>query len=227
MNLKYIRLLMIASIINIGLGLFLIICGIFEFTGMLYTNANNTIESVGVQLSYLVFISGILTLISGFTTVLFRRNMAYINLLILIAVVALAWPIFVSISLFFSQMIICIRLLPTMMSSLFYIIAILIVKISNEALNRTHTFNPSMFVESLGLKKGGVNVSRVMYSNVGKKKTGGNIQGFMNFLAPEKRRTSGFSLRWIFHIGKRRGGGGFWKILYGGKRRHGGPFRRR
>ncbi|MGN0181825.1 MAG: hypothetical protein ACI4DP_05360 [Candidatus Ornithomonoglobus sp.] len=221
MNLKHIKLLTIAAIINAGLGAFLIICGLLEFTGILYTNANTTIESVGVQLSYLVFISGILVFASGSITILVRKTMSHINLLILLGVFALAWPIFVSISLFFSQLIICIRLLPTMLSSLFYIIAILIVKITNEALRKVHKFNPVAHVEALGKRKTSIDVAKVLNSGKGKAKTGGGIQSLGNLAQAAGKRKSGFSLGRLFYSGTRHSQVSFGKLFYSGTRKRG------
>ncbi|MGN0163847.1 MAG: hypothetical protein ACI4EA_09780 [Candidatus Ornithomonoglobus sp.] len=221
MDLKHIKLLNVASIINACLGIFLIICGLLEFTGILYTNANTTIESVGVQLSYLVFISGILVFASGLATVLSRKTMNNINLLILLGVVSLAWPIFVSISLFFSQLIICIRLLPTMLTSLFYVIAILIVKITNEGLHKVHKFNPISYIEALGKRKTGVDVARVLNSGTGKAKTGNALKSLGNLASAGGKRKSSIGLGKIFYSGTRRSIRGFGKGLYSGTRRRG------
>lgn len=222
MKLKHIKLLTIASIIDTALGVFLIICGVLEFTGILHTNANTTIESVGVQLSYLVFISGVLVFITGLATLLSRKEMRNTNLLILLGVVALAWPIFVSISLFFSQLIICIRLLPTMLTSLFYIIAILVVKITNEALRRGRKFNPTAVVENMGKRKSGVNVTRMLNSGKGKAKTGNALRSLGNLSrAAGRRKNGGAAIGKILYGGSRRSSGGFGKIFYSGTRRRG------
>ncbi|MGN1116127.1 MAG: hypothetical protein ACI4TH_06150, partial [Candidatus Ornithomonoglobus sp.] len=221
MNLKHIKLLTISSIINVGLGTFLIICGLLEFTGILYTNANTTIESVGVQLSYLVFVSGVLVFISGLITIMVRKTMNHINMLILLGVVALAWPIFVSISLFFSQLIICIRLLPTMLSSLFYVIAILIVKITNEALRKVHKFNPTAHVESLGKRKTSIDVAKVLGGGKGKAKSGNGLQAIGNLAQAAGKRRSSFSLGKIFYSGTRRSRASFGRLFYSGSRKRG------
>lgn len=221
MNLKHIKLLTISAIINSGLGIFLIICGVLEFTGILHTNANTTIESIGIQLSYLVFISGILVFIAGLLTVLSRKTMYHINLLILLGVIALAWPIFVSISLFFSQLIICIRLLPTMLSSLFYVVAILIVKITNEGFHKVHKINPFALVKALGKRKNGIDVTKVLNSGTGKAKAVNSIQSLGNLAQAAGKRKSGFSLGRFFYRGTRRRGGGLGKIFYSGSKRRG------
>ncbi|MDD6762069.1 MAG: hypothetical protein PUD92_00270 [Clostridiales bacterium] len=221
MNLKHIKLLTVAAIINTLLGIFLIICGLLEFTGILYTNANTTIESVGVQLSYLVFISGALVFTSGLITLFMRRTMTSINLLILLGVVALAWPIFVSISLFFSQLIICIRLLPTMLSSLFYIIAILIVKVTNESLQKTHKFNPTAHVEAMVKKKSTVNVTKALSGGSGKAKSSVDLKSLGNLAQATGKRRSGPSIGKLFYSGSRRSHGGFGKMFYSGSRKRG------
>ncbi len=171
MKIKYIKLLSVASYINLFLGVFLIICSIVEFTGLLKTDANTSIETGGVQLSYLVFISGILVFISGLFTLLNRHTMDKTNLQIVIGASSLAWPIFVSIALFFAQMIICVRLVPTTLSSLFYMIALMIVKITNESLKRAHKFNPSAHVEAMGKRKAGVNIANAIGSSGKRAKT--------------------------------------------------------
>ncbi len=221
MNLKHIKLLTVSSIINAGLGAFLIICGLLEFTGLLTTNANTTIESVGIQLSYLVFISGILVFISGLVTMLTRKTMVYINLLMLIGVVALAWPIFISISLFFSQLIICIRLLPTMLTSLFYVVAILIVKITNGALRKTHKFNPAAHTEALGKRKNSVDVSKILNSGTGKAKSGNGLKALSNLAQAGGKRKSGSSIGKLLYSGTRRSNAGFGKLFYSGSRKRG------
>lgn len=223
MNIKFSKLVMIATFINIGLGLFLVICGILEFTGAIQTRANNTIESAGVQLSYLVLISGILTLGSGTATFLNRKTFDRINLLIFLGIVALAWPIFVSIALLFSQYIICIRLLPTMLSSLFYIISILIVKIANEEMRQGHKFDPTALANATTLKTPAVDIKKVISNSNQKKKSGANIKALGNIAGSlTSGRVKRFSLGRIFYSGSRRkSGGGLGRRLYSGGRSRG------
>ena len=227
MNLKHMKFLKIASVINLLLGSVLIIMGLLEFTNIMETKANTVIESVGVQLSYLVFISGILVFVSGGVSLINRKNIAGINLQILLGVIALAWPVFVSISLFFSQLFICIRLLPTMMSALFYVIAVLIVKITNEALKKTHKFNPKGHFETAGKRNSGVDISRVFNSNTPTRKArpmhkiqslGSNASG--------KRKNILSVFRILQSPGKRRSGKNF-NFLYAGAKHRRGRFKLR
>lgn len=236
MEFKYIKPLVVASIINVCLGAFLFICGILEFTNILPTPANNSIRTVGVQLSYLVFISGVFLLASGGITFLNRKTMRFVNLQIFAGVTTLAWPIFVSIALFFTTIphTINIRLIPSTMEALFYIISLFIVKITNETLSKTHRINTQML--QTGKRKVGVNVANVLNNaggdtkkaSVNIKALGGVVQGFKTKNAAQigskifisgKRRSSGNPLKRLFSGQRRHSGGGLAKRLYSGKRR--------
>lgn len=235
MEFKYIRLLKIAAIINVSLGVFLFVCGILEFTNILPTPANNSIRTVGVQLSYLVFISGILLFASGGLTFLYRKTMRFVNLQIFAGVTALAWPIFVSIALFFTTIphTINIRLIPSTLAALFYIVALLIVKITNETLSKTYKINTLML--QTGKRKQGVNVAAVLNSAGGSTKKSSvdvkAILGGANFktknsvasgakrLFSGKRKTGGNPFKRLFQGQRKRSGGGLAKRLYSGKRR--------
>ncbi len=161
MKLKHIKLWTIASFINLGLGLFLIICGIVEFTGLLKTGAATSITTAGVQLSYLVFVSGILVFICGLFVIFDKTTMKHMNTQVIAGAAALAWPIFVSIALFFTRYTICVRLIPTIMSSLFFLIALMIVKVTNESLKKVHKFDPKKHIDQIGKRKSNVNVANV------------------------------------------------------------------
>ena len=161
MNLKHMKLFTVASFIDLFLGLFLIICGIVEFTGIMKTEAATVIETGGIQLSYLVFVSGILAFACGLFSLIDKKAMAMINLQILLGAASLAWPVFVSIALFFSQRTICIRLLPTILSSLFFIIALMIVKVTNESLKKVRKFDPKKHVDAMGKRHSSVNVANM------------------------------------------------------------------
>ena len=137
MKIKFKKPFFVAIMINLILGAFLIVAGILEFTGMINKTNYSSIYTVGVQLSHLVFISGLLTFGSGLFSFFRYKDLKYLNLQIIIGAVALAWPVFVALVLFFSQKIICIRLAPTLLASLYYIVTILILKIGNEELNKT------------------------------------------------------------------------------------------
>lgn len=220
MELKHIKLLTVASVINALLGAFLICSGLLEFSGIISTKADTMYHAIGVQLSYLVFISGMFTFASGGLTVLARKDMSNINFQIFIGVISLAWPIFVSISLFFAENVICIRLLPTMFASLFYMIAILIVKITNDALRKSHKFNPSTHIANLGKRKQNVNVTKV-FNNPNQRKHSTVHQRKISVLfakiRPKKHSLSGNKLLYSGTRRKHHGkAGGF---LYSGARR--------
>lgn len=223
MELKHIKPLVVASILSIIIGAFLIISGLLEFTGIISTPANNdpTLKAVGIQLSYLVFVSGILSLISGGLTLLARKKMESIDLQIFVGVVSLAWPIFVSIAIFFAALTICLRLLPTMLSSLFYMITVLIVKISNEALRRSHKFNPSAQIANMGKRKQRVDVAKVFNSNSKKHSSVriNTIPEFFQRLRPKRRVSIGKNF--LFSGQRRKHSGKMGGFLYSGSRRRG------
>lgn len=206
MKLKNMKLLFIASLINAGLGLFLVICGCLEFVGIIETRSSTSITAGGILLSHLVFVSGLLVLVSGLFSIIKRNTMSMINLQILVGAVSLAWPLFVSIALFFSQLIICIRLIPTILTSLFYIIAILIVKIRNEELKKTHKFNPQKHINSMVKKKSNVNVAGILKSSSHRSRAKSS-HGFHSDSLLSKFKS------------KKHSGGSF---LYSGSRRRGG-----
>ena len=79
MNIKYKKLLFVAAITNLLLGLFLFVCSILEFTGIIQTQAHNVTETIGVHVSYLVFLSAILIALSGLLTVIFNKTLAYLK----------------------------------------------------------------------------------------------------------------------------------------------------
>lgn len=221
MELKHMKPLFAASVINLCLGLFLIGSGLLEFTGILHTDANTTIRTVGIRLSYLVFVSGVLVFLSGFHTVISRKSMLHIDLQIFVGVMSLAWPIFVSIALFFAEYVICIRLLPTMLSSLFYMITILIVKITNEALKKSHAFNPSAQIASMGKRKQRVDVSRV-FNSQNKKHSTVRFERLSGLLGKSRSKNHSKLGTKLFYSGSRRKGNGkFGGFLYSGSRRRG------
>ena len=74
MNIKHNKLLFVAAVIDALLGLFYLICGILEFTDALHTKANTVTETIGVQLSYLVFVSSILTTTTGALSIIKNKS---------------------------------------------------------------------------------------------------------------------------------------------------------
>lgn len=222
MNIKYKKPLVVASIINYALGGFLFICGILEFTGILDTPANSSISTLGVQLSYVVFISGILVFISGIVTFLDRHNLYHINLDIFLGLIALAFPIFISVVLIL-QAVVCIRLIPTILASLFYMIAVLVVKLSNEEMRRTHKLDTSK-LEVGNRRKQGINIAAIVNksSSGSGRKMSAHITSLGELATFSKSHANPFArLRKSIGGGHRRriGGGGLGKRLYSGSRR--------
>ena len=220
MEIKYKKPLVIASIIDFLLGAFLAICGLLEFTGILNTPANNSISTLGVQLSYVVFISGVLVLISGIVTFLDRKRFYRINLEIFLGLVALAFPIFISVVLIL-QAIICIRLIPTILASLFYMIAILIVKLSNDEMRKTHKLNTTK-LEVGERRKQGVNIASIFKkgsSRSGRTKQA-NISSIGGLASVSRSHSNPLAKLQKAMRGKRkRHGGGLGKRLYSGSRK--------
>lgn len=219
MEIKHKKPLIVAALIDIFLGVFLIICGMLEFLGW-DTQANTSLTTAGVQLSYLVFISGLLVFFSGGLTFLKRHTLDMINLQIFIGVIALAWPIFVSISLFFSRLYICIRLLPTMLSALFYIIAILIVKITNESLRKTHKINTK--IGTTGKRKQSINVSAILSNASETAKSSKNISALGDIASMFKKKNATAVMSKTLQSGKRHSSINPFAGIYSGRRRSGG-----
>ena len=216
MDIKYKKPLIVASIINFTLGGFLIICGILEFTGILKTPANNSISTLGVQLSYVVFISGILIFISGIVTFLDRHRLNYINLDIFLGLIALAFPIFISVVLLL-QAVLCIRFIPTILASLFYMVAVLIVKLSNEEMRKIHKINTQMLAVG-ERRQQKVNVTQIFKGNNMSRARSANISSIGRLAGGSKRRLlSRFDLRMLLN-GKRKSNSGLFKGLYSGSR---------
>ncbi|MCH5211914.1 MAG: hypothetical protein J1G06_02775 [Oscillospiraceae bacterium] len=150
--------------------------------------------------------------------------MQFINLQIFISVTALAWPIFVSIALFFTTIphTINIRLIPSTMAALFYIITLLIVKITNETLSRTHKINTH--IGQSGKRKQGVNVAAVLTNaGSGQKKSSVNIQNLLDSAQGLKTKTNISASAKRLFAGKRKSiGGNPFRMLFSGQRRHTG-----
>ncbi len=221
MNIKYKKLLLVGSIIDLVVGLFLFVCGILEFTGVMNTDAHNITETIGVHVSYLVFISGALLLATGTLTVIMYNKTSMWNMQILLGVVSLAWPLFLQVSLFFTQLTINIRLVISVLTSLFYVIAILIVKISNEEFVKRTKFNPSAIISQSGKRTHSVNVERVFTKNpVSKSHKIDVVQSITNSIGntAKPRRHVDFNIKRLF-IGRRRSGMNLSRKFYSGGRR--------
>ena len=220
MNIKYKRLLLVASIINVSIGLFLFISGLLEFTGIAETKADNVTETIGIQLSYLIFLSCIFISLAGVTSLVNYKYISHINLQILLGVVSLAWPLFLTISLLFTQLIINIRLVLAVLTSLFYVIAVLIIKISNEETIKTYKFNPSAIIASQGKRTQSIEIGSIINrTQSGKARNTNILQTFSNVATKvSSKQTSKLNVQRLF-TGKRRSRVGFAKRLYIGNRR--------
>lgn len=229
MNFKYIKPLIVSSIINLGLGGFLFIFGILEFLGIADTPANTVYRAIGIQLSFLVFISGLLLLASGGLTLIFRKTMFLVDLQMFIGIAALGWPIFVSIALYFSTRphVITIRLIPSILAALFYVICILIVKITNEALRTEHKLNTH--IGQSGQRKRSINVGAMLTNASGTQKHTGpsinSLRGVAESFQPKNAAAAGAKM--LFSGGRRRSRFNPFKLMNGQRRRRGGGLMKR
>ena len=219
MQIKHKKPFFVAIILNIALGIFLVGACALEFVGLINQTNYNSVYTVGLKLSHLIFISGALTLGSGLFSLIRFRDLRYLTLQILLGVAALAWPIFVALALFFSQHMICIRLLPTLLASLYYIITILIIKIGNESLNKTHKISGNL---AIGKKRAhGANVQSIFKDNghQGRAKSA-NVSGALGSISSKMhRRHSGGFMKKLFSGKRHQNHAGFMKKLFNGKRR--------
>lgn len=219
-NIKRNKLLFIAGIIDALLGLFYFVCGVLEFTDMLTTKANTIAQTLGVQLSYLVFVSSALMLATGILSIIYRKTMHTLNLRVFLGVLSLAWPLFLSITLFFTQFAINIRLLSMSFAALFYMIAALIVKITNDEFVKTYKFNPSAMIASSGKRARSVDFGAMMNVGAGKMHQKNFVQTVESIavnMKPNKR--SGGGLKRLFAGKRKLGNGNIFRGLYGGQKR--------
>lgn len=220
MNIKHNKLLFVAGIIDALLGLFYFVCGLLEFTDMLSTKAHNVTETIGVQLSYLVFVSTILIMATGILTIVYNKSLRLLNLRVFAGVVSLAWPLFLSITLFFTQFQINIRLFTMSLASLFYIIAVLVVKITNDEFSKGVNFNPSAMIASSGKRAKSVDINAVMSAGTGKLHQKNIVQTVESLTANVKTKRSHGNVFHTLFAGKRKlGNGNIFKGLYGGQKR--------
>lgn len=221
MEIKHKNLLISAAVINMLIGLFFIICGIFEFTGILQTKANNVTETIGIQLSYLVLVSDFLVFCSGLITLFNRKSITHINLQIFMGIITLAWPMFLSISLLFTQLKINIRLMIMTITALYYVISVLVVKITNEEFIKTRTFNPSALISASGKRSQSVNVTSVFNHSPGITANKNIAQSMGNFAAginPKNRVHLNISS--LLKGTRMTNSGGFLMRVFGGHKRH-------
>lgn len=220
MNIKHRKLLFVAAVIDVLLGIFYIGSGILEFTNALKTSAHTITQTIGVQLSYLVFISAILTTATGVLSIIFNKTLRFLNLRVFFGISSLAWPLFLSITLFFTQLQINIRLSTMTLASLYYVVAVLIVKITNTEFSKGVKFNPSAMIASSGKRSKSVNIGSAMSATAGmlqQKNIAHTVDTIASVMTP--RKANGINLRWLF-VGKRRkAGGGIFRALYSGQKR--------
>ena len=233
MNFKHGRLLFLATLINLCYGVFLFACSILEFTGTIYPNAHNITETIGVHVSYLVFIGSILILLSGIFSAVYRNNLKLINTRIFIGILSLAWPLFLTISLFFTQLNIKIRLVLSNPVALFYTVAILVVKISNIELSKTAKFDPASII-GRSKRKQNVNIrnginqliknqSDIIKQHNNTSKTANSLDKF-NFLSLSgKKDRAGFKPI-LNSFGRRKTKNVLGRIFYSGGRRRTNSF---
>lgn len=220
-NIKHGKLLFVAGVIDALLGLAFFVSGMLEFSDAVYTKANTVKQTLGVQLSYLVFISSTLMLVTGALSVIYRKSMQMLNARVFLGVISLAWPVFLTITLFFTQFMINIRLLTMSLAALFYIIAILIVKITNDEFVKTYKFNPSAMIASSGKRAKSVDFGAIMSNSSGKIHQKNFVQSVENLASTMTHRRSGGGLKRLF-AGKRKvGSGNFLRGIYSGQKRRG------
>ncbi len=220
MNIKHRKLLFVAGIINILLGGFYMICGLLEFSNIIKTAAHTYVETISIQLSYLVFISSLLTVAVGIITVIYNKKLHLLNLRVFMGTASLAWPLFLSITLFFTKLQINIRLTTMTLSALFYVIAVLIVKITNTEFSKGVKFNPSAVIAQSGRRAKSVNISAAMNSTTGKfqsKNIAHTVENIASTIKP--RKVSGINFNRLFKGKRIRSNEGMFKMFYSGRKR--------
>ena len=220
MNIKHRKLMFVAGVINALLGAFYLISGLLEFTNTLTTAANTVKQTIGVQLSYLIFLSSLLTTASGILAIIYTNSLKKINLQVFLGATSLAWPLFLSITLFFTQLHITIRLITMTISSLFFVVAVLIVKITNSEFSKGVKFNPSAIIAASGKRSKTVNINSVISPAIGKAQTK-NVLHKVEDLASNMSTTKnvGANFRSVYTRRRRKSGPRF-RGLYAGRRRN-------
>ena len=219
MNIKHKKLLFIAGVINAIIGVFYLSNSIIEFANILQTKANTLIQTAGIQLSYLIFVSAIFTSLAGITAILNRNSLRLINVRVFLGILSLAWPLFLSITLLFTRVIINIRLLTMTLAALFYVTSVLIVKITNAESTKNAKFNPSAIISSSGKRAKSVNIGSVVSSTAVKVQNKNFLHTFENIASSIKTHKHLFVNLQSFFSGKRKNNVGFFRGLYSGKKR--------
>lgn len=219
MNIKHKKLLFIAGVINAIIGVFYFCNSIIEFANIMETKANTLIQTAGIQLSYLIFISAIFTTLAGIAAILNRNSFRLINLRVFLGILSLAWPLFLSITLLFTRVIINIRLLTMTLAALFYVTSVLIVKITNAEFTKNVKFNPSAIISSSGKRAKSVNIGSVVSSAAANVQNKDFINTFKNISSNINTHKHSFGNLQAFFSGKRKNNIGLFKGLYSGKKR--------
>ena len=219
MNIKHKKLLFIAGVINAIIGVFYFFNSIIEFTNILQTKANTLVQTAGIQLSYLIFISAIFTTLAGIAAIVNRNSIRLINLRVFLGILSLAWPLFLSITLLFTRVIINIRLLTMTLAALFYVTSVLIVKITNAEFTKNVMFNPSSIISSSGKRAKSANIGSVVSSTAVKVQNKNFTHTFKNISSSINTRKHSFGNLQALFSGKRKNNVGFFKGLYSGKKR--------
>ena len=219
MNIKHKKLLFIAGVINAIIGVFYFFNSIIEFTNILQTKANTLVQTAGIQLSYLIFISAIFTTLAGIAAIVNRNSIRLINLRVFLGILSLAWPLFLSITLLFTRVIINIRLLTMTLAALFYVTSVLIVKITNAEFTKNVKFNPSAIISSSGKREKSANIGSVVSSTAVKVQNKNFTHTFKNISSSINTRKHSFGNLQALFSGKRKNNVGFFKGLYSGKKR--------
>ena len=219
MNIKHKKLLFIAGVINAIIGVFYFFNSIIEFTNILQTKANTLVQTAGIQLSYLIFISAIFTTLAGIAAIVNRNSIRLINLRVFLGILSLAWPLFLSITLLFTRVIINIRLLTMTLAALFYVTSVLIVKITNAEFTKNVKFNPSAIISSSGKRAKSANIGSVVSSTAVKVQNKNFTHTFKNISSSINTRKHSFGNLQALFSGKRKNNVGFFKGLYSGKKR--------
>ena len=219
MNIKHKKLLFIAGVINAIIGVFYFFNSIIEFTNILQTKANTLVQTACIQLSYLIFISAIFTTLAGIAAIVNRNSIRLINLRVFLGILSLAWPLFLSITLLFTRVIINIRLLTMTLAALFYVTSVLIVKITNAEFTKNVKFNPSAIISSSGKRAKSANIGSVVSSTAVKVQNKNFTHTFKNISSSINTRKHSFGNLQALFSGKRKNNVGFFKGLYSGKKR--------
>ena len=219
MNIKHKKLLFIAGVINAIIGVFYFFNSIIEFTNILQTKANTLVQTAGIQLSYLIFISAIFTTLAGIAAIVNRNSIRLINLRVFLGILSLAWPLFLSITLLFTRVIINIRLLTMTLAALFYVTSVLIVKITNAEFTKNVKFNPSAIISSSGKRAKSANIGSVVSSTAVKVQNKNFTHTFENISSSIKTHKHSFLNLQSFFSDRRKNNVGFFSGLYSGKKR--------